>query len=167
MNKFETGKVYSHSWIGDSNLRTSYKILKKTKKTLTIINVDEINENSEARRVKINVGKDGEYVYPTGKYSMAPILKSENIVEKKQKPINNIKEIKNGAPWKNYFSDEESTEEKLLNIGVNESLIPFLKKEDIEYINILIYSGEIEDAKIIAEAYGSANIVSGYRSYQT
>lgn len=72
MNKFEIGKTYTHGWIGDSNLFTSWKVIKRTAQTVTI------TDGKETKTCKIIKGlseiRNAESVYPFGKYSMSPIL---------------------------------------------------------------------------------------------
>lgn len=36
MLKFEIGKSYTHGWIGDSNLFTTWTVLRRTAQTITI-----------------------------------------------------------------------------------------------------------------------------------
>lgn len=72
MKKFETGKTYTHGWIGDSNLFTSWTVIKRTAQTVTI------TDGKETKTCKIIKGlseiRNAESVYPFGKYSMSPIL---------------------------------------------------------------------------------------------
>ena len=72
MKKFETGKTYTHGWIGDSNLFTTWTVLKRTAQTVTI------TDGKETKTCKIIKGlseiRNAESVYPFGKYSMSPIL---------------------------------------------------------------------------------------------
>lgn len=72
MRKFETGKTYTHGWIGDSNLFTTWTVLKRTAQTVTI------TDGKETKTCKIIKGlseiRNAESVYPFGKYSMSPIL---------------------------------------------------------------------------------------------
>ena len=72
MNKFETGKTYTHGWIGDSNLFATWTVIKRTAQTVTI------TDGKETKTCKIIKGlseiRNAESVYPFGKYSMSPIL---------------------------------------------------------------------------------------------
>jgi len=81
--QFEVGRVYEHSFIGDYDAIVQWKVLSRTASTLTIKKVGEGNRNSattptrgEEKRVKINSDAQGEFVYPMGKFSMAPILRA-------------------------------------------------------------------------------------------
>lgn len=81
--QFEAGRVYEHSFIGDYDAIVQWKVLSRTESTLTIKKVGEGNRNSvttptrgEEKRVKINSDAQGEFVYPMGKFSMAPILRA-------------------------------------------------------------------------------------------
>lgn len=72
MKKFEIGKNYTHGWIGDSSLFTTWTVVKRTAQTITITN------GKETKTCKINKQiseyRNAESVYPEGKYSMCPIL---------------------------------------------------------------------------------------------
>ncbi len=73
INRFEVGKVYSHGYIGDSSLKTSYKVLKRTPQTVVI---QDINGGESVTR-KISIYDKSEMVLPNGRYSMCPTLKAE------------------------------------------------------------------------------------------
>lgn len=74
MKKFEEGKKYTHGWIGDSDLFTTWEVIKRTATTITI--------KSEEGTKTCNIVKDlsemdgRECVRPYGKYSMCPILRA-------------------------------------------------------------------------------------------
>ena len=81
--QFETGKVYQHNFVGDSDARVQWKVLARTASTMTIKQVGAGHKDSvtgltqgEEKRVKINSDAQGEFVYPMGRYSMAPILRA-------------------------------------------------------------------------------------------
>lgn len=76
MTKFEINKTYKMHWIGDSNLFSFYKVTKRTEKTVYLT---EIN-NGEKVSCRIKTSPDEEFVYPTGKYSMCPILRASRKV---------------------------------------------------------------------------------------
>ena len=72
MNKFEIGKTYTHGWIGDSNLHTSWTVIKRTAQTITIT---DGRETKTCKIIKqLSEYRNAESVYPCGKYSMCPIL---------------------------------------------------------------------------------------------
>lgn len=75
MKRFEVGKTYeaksaaSHSW------RPMYTVLDRTAKFITV------EDSSGARkRVGVKPSPDGEWAFPTGRYSMALILRAEREV---------------------------------------------------------------------------------------
>lgn len=67
--KFEVGKSYEVRWIGDSSIKDSRKVLSRTNQTVTLDN---------GGQKKIFVDQDGEYCYPEGKYSKAPVMRAVN-----------------------------------------------------------------------------------------
>ena len=76
MIKFEVGKKYTHGWIGDSNLFTTWEVIARTEKTITIKNGDEIHKR---RIIKYYADRDGiEAIYPLGEFSMCPTLRAAN-----------------------------------------------------------------------------------------
>ena len=68
--KFEINRVYSCRSVCNCECSFSYLILDRTAKTVTI--EDELGRS---RRCKICQDGDGEYIFPEGKYSMAPLLR--------------------------------------------------------------------------------------------
>lgn len=72
MRKFEIGKKYTHGWIGDSTLFTTWEVIKRTSQTITI------KHNNEIKTCKIikqlSEWEQAETIYPMGKYSMCPTL---------------------------------------------------------------------------------------------
>ena len=76
MNKFKINDTYRMNWIGDSELKTPVKIIGRTEKTVLIIDL----HSKEQKRCKINFYDNQEYIFPTGRYSMAPVLKASNII---------------------------------------------------------------------------------------
>lgn len=74
MKKFEVGKKYTHGWIGNSDLFTTWEVIARTEKTITIKDGDEI------RKCRINKwyleNENREAVLPYGSYSMCPVLKA-------------------------------------------------------------------------------------------
>lgn len=76
MKAFETNKIYLMNWPGDSELKTKYKVIKRTAKTVTVQHRDEV------KSCRVSVSYDGleETIFPTGKYSMCPILRASKEV---------------------------------------------------------------------------------------
>lgn len=75
MKKFEPGKTYTFTFIGDSDSCVPCKVISRTEKTVTI----QVR-NDEPVRKKVHLALPCgdhtayEYCYPTGIYSMAPML---------------------------------------------------------------------------------------------
>lgn len=72
MTKFEVGKKYTHGWAGDADLFTTWEVVARTAKTITIKN------ERETRKCRICADSEAffkaESVKPFGSYSMCPIL---------------------------------------------------------------------------------------------
>ena len=75
MTKFEIGKEYTHGWVGDSDLFTTWQVIKRTESTITIQHNDEIKTCKIIK--KLSEWDDAECVRPFGKYSMCPILRAK------------------------------------------------------------------------------------------
>lgn len=75
MNKFEVGKKYTHNWIGDSNLFTTWEVLSRTAQTITMTNGKDVKTCKVIKA--LSEMRDAESVYPFGKYSMCPILSAK------------------------------------------------------------------------------------------
>lgn len=74
MTKFEIGKKYTHGWIGDSNLFTTWTVTKRTAQTITIT---DGKETKTCRIIKqLSIWENAECVYPFGQYSMCPTLRA-------------------------------------------------------------------------------------------
>ena len=75
MIKFEIGKKYYCTSICDHNARWEYTVTKRTEKSIWIA------ENGvKEKRVSLKEYDNSEMVYPTGKYSMCPVLRAERVV---------------------------------------------------------------------------------------
>jgi len=70
---FEIGKTYQMSFIGDSDLKVNFTCIKRTAKTATFKNSNEMITR------KINSYGDSEYVLD-GSYSMSPSIRASRIV---------------------------------------------------------------------------------------
>jgi hypothetical protein len=69
---FEAGKTYFHRWIGDADLISNYKIDKRTASSIWI----------RGKRFKVIHHLSGyEFIFPCGRYSMAPVLNATNEVK--------------------------------------------------------------------------------------
>ena len=71
--KFNVGQTYETRAIGDHNCVYSFKVQKRTAKTVTI--TGSLIAGYGRRTIKID--DDGsEYVFPTGQHSFAPIIRA-------------------------------------------------------------------------------------------
>ena len=73
--KFEVGKTYVTRYIGDSNLKLSYKILSRTDKSVLVEDV----KTHESKRCKISIYSGVEQCLPDGNYSKAPVLSADKL----------------------------------------------------------------------------------------
>lgn len=74
MKKFEIGKTYTHGWIGDSALFTTWEVIKRTAKTITIKHGDTVKT---CRIISaLSERNNAECVFPFGQYSMCPTLRA-------------------------------------------------------------------------------------------
>ena len=77
MTRFEVGKTYTHGWIGDADLFTSWKVVKRTASTITI------TDGKDVKTCRINKKyteyRNAETVFPFGQYSMCPVLSADKI----------------------------------------------------------------------------------------
>ncbi len=76
MKTFEINSTYKMNWITDSQLKTFWTVISRTAKTVTVKDTD----SNRVKRCKINIYDNSEFIYPEGKYSMAPVLKASNLV---------------------------------------------------------------------------------------
>ncbi len=74
MKTFTANTKYQMNWIGDSSLKTIIKVIKRTEKSVTIIDLHSFV--GDVKRCKIYIHDNQEYIFPTGRYSMAPVLKA-------------------------------------------------------------------------------------------
>lgn len=74
MKRFEINKTYTNG--RNLDYKWTATILKRTAKTVTI----KEPVTKEIVRKKIYITDNTEYIFPTGIYSMAPIVRAEYIV---------------------------------------------------------------------------------------
>lgn len=75
--KFEEDKKYWMSSVMDHQAKWIFKVLKRTELTITITPVNGAGEfEKKTLRVKKMPHDGEEFVYPLGRYSMAPVLKA-------------------------------------------------------------------------------------------
>ncbi|MBK8393649.1 MAG: hypothetical protein IPL26_00140 [Leptospiraceae bacterium] len=92
IKEFEIGKIYYGVSIGDSDLKSYYKIIARSSKQVTIQEVDETGYDKKRegeKRVGINIYDNREIFYPDGKYSMALSISADREYSlKKENPYN-------------------------------------------------------------------------------
>lgn len=74
--KFEAGKRYNMTFIGDSELHVCYEVTKRTEKTITV------TDGREVKTCRVNTYEGAEFVKPMGSYSMLPILSAERTISR-------------------------------------------------------------------------------------
>lgn len=83
MRTFETGKTYYMRSVCDYNCVWRYKVVKRTKATMTIVEVDCDNHpyvgSEKVVRLLKGYYNDREVARPLGSYSMSPLLTAEHI----------------------------------------------------------------------------------------
>ena len=70
MKNFKIGQALKARSVCDHNCIFSGAVVKRTAKTVTIIT------RGEEKRCKIHSNGEGEYIFPLGRYSMAPIFRA-------------------------------------------------------------------------------------------
>lgn len=78
MIKFEVGKKYTHGWIGDSELFTTWEVIKRTAQTITIKNGDKVKSCKVIKA--LSEYEKAECIRPYGNYSMAPTLRANKSI---------------------------------------------------------------------------------------
>ena len=76
MNQFKPGKTYFCRSICDYECVWTYKVTKRTNKTIYVIQ----DGTGPEKALRVKTDASGEYTYPLGRYSMAPILDAGNRV---------------------------------------------------------------------------------------
>lgn len=72
MSKFESGKTYTTRSVCDHNCIFSIQVERRTAKTIMAF----VDGAKESQRLGITVHNGEEMVWPTGRYSMAPIIRA-------------------------------------------------------------------------------------------
>lgn len=74
--RFLVNEIYKTRYIGDANSICFWEVQKVTAKQVTVMCL----ETDEIKTVKIYTDNEGsEFCYPDGKYSMALIIRAENV----------------------------------------------------------------------------------------
>lgn len=77
--RFEVGKCYSNNFICSSDTWFTYKIVKRTRKTVWIQEQTGMLEDTIRKR-KVHEQDGSEFIYPDGVYSMCPVLRPRHEV---------------------------------------------------------------------------------------
>lgn len=73
MKAFESGKSYFCRSACDHNCIWTYTVVRRTEKSIWI------NDGEKVKRCAVKQHDDSEYVFPLGRYSMAPVLTAEKV----------------------------------------------------------------------------------------
>ena len=74
IRKFEIGRIYENSSVCDSNCIFSFRINRRTEKSVWIT-----GEGIDNERRKIDIYNGEEQIFPLGKYSMATIIGADDV----------------------------------------------------------------------------------------
>lgn len=87
MKKFEVGKTYSATSIGDHNCIWIFTVTARTESTITI---EEKGGETKKHRInkEVSENRGSESVFPFGRYSMCPILSADH-----EEPVEKTKEL--------------------------------------------------------------------------
>lgn len=77
METFKTNTNYKMGFIGDSNLFVTFKVTRRTAKSVWL--TDENGNLKGESRYNVKSYNGIEYVLPLGNYSMAPVLKANKL----------------------------------------------------------------------------------------
>jgi hypothetical protein len=78
MMTFKVNKTYRATSVCDHNCTWDYKVISRTAKTITIVDINRKSQEPLKRR--IYVFNNCETVKPDGSYSMAPILGADKLI---------------------------------------------------------------------------------------
>lgn len=76
MTTFTPGNAYVMLWAGDADARTAIRVVKRTKKFVTLW-----VEGFGIKRCAVRMHDGGEYALPLGSYAMAPCVKAKRGLE--------------------------------------------------------------------------------------
>lgn len=124
MTKFEVGKKYSCRSIADRDCIFEFEIVKRTEKTVVI------KDGLKEKRCKIYAENEEEYIYPLGKYSMCPTLRSskemtektQDIVKQKIKTQDIEVQTTNNVTYVDFQKPEEKETETSIYYEINEKV---------------------------------------------
>ncbi len=124
MTKFEVGKKYSCRSIADGDCIFEFEIIKRTEKTVVI------KDGLKEKRCKIYAENEEEYIYPLGKYSMCPTLRSskemtektQDIVKQEIKTQDIEVQTTNNVTYVDFQKPEEKETETSIYYEINEKV---------------------------------------------
>jgi hypothetical protein len=73
MSKFENATTYTGRFITDADAVLEVRVIKRTAKTVTFVHP----HTGDDTRAKIHNNDDGEFFFPMGQYSMAPVIRAD------------------------------------------------------------------------------------------
>lgn len=73
MSNFENATTYTGRFIGDADAVLEVRVIKRTAKTVTYVHP----HTGDEQRAKIHNNDDGEFFFPMGQYSMAPVIRAD------------------------------------------------------------------------------------------
>ena len=76
MSNFENATTYTGRFIGDADATFEVRVIKRTAKTVTFVHP----QHGDEQRAKIHTSDGGEFFFPMGQYSMAPVIKASRKV---------------------------------------------------------------------------------------
>lgn len=80
---FKANGFYTHNYIGDSSLFVTYKVIRRTAKTIWVAKVNRHNGkvSDDVRSYRVKRSRDNSEYVSLGSYSTAPVLRSEDVTE--------------------------------------------------------------------------------------
>lgn len=72
--KFETGRIYKTSYAGDHNLFITMMVISRTAKTIKAAVAGQV------KSLRISDNNGVEFVYPTGRYTMCPVIMADSLL---------------------------------------------------------------------------------------
>jgi len=76
MKRFKIGQTYQTRFICDSNTQINCEVTHRTAKRVTFELVGGSGGIQVPHTVKIHTDDEGEFFFPLGRYSMAPIIRA-------------------------------------------------------------------------------------------
>lgn len=73
---FKANTSYAGRFVTDADATLIVKVLKTTKSTVTIV---DPHNAADTKRCKIYTDEGVQFIYPMGRYSMAPVVKADRV----------------------------------------------------------------------------------------